>query len=903
MAVGSKLATYSDRKEARDKVVHVKNVYLRFALEKQMLYCPSVSTCTLSTSITSASSCCTPCSCDENSAPLEQCPDYRGKDTRLACLHPQYSNSQDKTKRSRESYLMINRCPTDYKDPSIEQLCVRGQTIHPYNISMVLPVTDVTNKVTYRNIFCAECNSRSERDLVAWSSYLNCSSQSVPDPETIRDLLETVAHNNQCNVLFEPSNHMTLTKCNTSRTISECNVTGQWNVFDDVLDRACTSYRSVYRSIYQNIHCYICNVNSEPYKTCERTDALSTNSVPNLSISTFSAAIEPILISDLRFQHDSESICPIGTRYDGIKKSCREIYCSPPLVYRNGQCSSIYHFVSLRRYSVTLLITPHFNVSYKWITSPWAAGKLGGYSTTYLSDILSPLQVVECSSGVENYVKTIHEAADVFPRQNESRVIYIKVPMEFVIDGMYNDISVMDMIVNSDVRTYNTTIIDQDIFFDFSLLTRDKLAAIISEPVFINGEELKGGVRLPSFSSESMFGACHSRIPAVKLSSFTLCSKVNISNDDYNTTIVNDNSFCLFDLDLCFSQEEFEYNDKYSLLCSERFFERIDKLSSNVAKNSTSDQAVQIHVGLVLVCLSIVCLGVTLLYVFCIYKPRTLTSYMLLGLVVCLTLYNIVLLSVPFPFVSAYSCRMTGASLQFTSILSVSLLQLCVLNIALRMRTDRHFQNPYILKITYVSYPVIMSSTIASVTYWYTVSQSPDVTVPWIPWRLPCYSAVNSLSLYISSFPALILLALTFLVCLVLAIYSYAMSFENDDVEFVHIFGVYCKISFIMLLVHSFWYLISFANWTGNVYLFLAMNLISSLYIMLCSFTDSKLKATYTSTAETRKKRETHDTRDLKRTSGCPCNPVRRQPKDFRPISEAVSESQNEQQGRSSCHL
>ncbi|OWF37917.1 uncharacterized protein LOC110466851 [Mizuhopecten yessoensis] len=897
-ATNRKYVTYSDRKAARDRTVHVEDNFLRFVLERQTLFCPSVSTCTLSYSMSSDDSCCAPCSCNVTAAPLDHCPDYVREEIRTACLNPQYINKWNKTKSSRESYFMINRCPTSYDDASIGRLCVRGHSLYPYNISMVLPVTDAANDLTYRNVFCAVCNSRLERDLVAWSGKLNCSSQSTLDPKTMTELLEIVANDDQCNVLFEPPIHMTLAKCNTHGLISECNVTGQWSVFDEDLDRACTSYRSVYRDAYQNIFCFLCNVNEEPFKTCDRTDNTRTVRIfPNPPVTTFSAALEPIMVSDLRFRHDIVSVCPSGTRYDGIKKTCRVIVCSHPLVNRNGICTTVYQFVNLRRYSVNLVIYPHYNTSYKWLNNPWLANHLNKFSMEYLTMALSPWQVHQCSSGAISIIKT--RLRDVFPRDNETQVIYVKVPTDFIVEGIYNDVTVMKQFINSKIKSNNITIRNDDIYFDMSLLTYAKMDRLSKEPVFINGLELKEIMPMPSSHAQNGDMLCRVRMPTFELSSFTLCPKINISIEDYNATRVND-SLCLSDLDLCYSPDEFEYSDLDILLCSERFFEKIDKLVSNNGKNNTHtlEENTQRHVGLVLVCLSIVCLGVTLVGMAVTYRPRTLMSSILLGLVVCLLLYNIVLLSVPFPFVSTYSCRVSGASLHFTSTLSVAFLQLCGLHVGLMMRANRHFQNPYILKLIYVSYPAIMAPIIVSVTYWYVVNQSSFVMVPWIPWGLPCYYDVNSLSLYISCFPILTMLTLTFLVFLVLAIYSYIMSFEVDDVEFVHLFGFYCKISFMMLLVHSFWFLISYSRWVGNIYIFLVSDLVLSLYLMLCSLTDSKLKATCTSTVET------SDTNDLKRNSSCPCNPARRrQPKDFRPISEAVSEKQNDENRKTSCHL
>ncbi|XP_069114790.1 uncharacterized protein [Argopecten irradians] len=893
MAMSRNYVTYSDRKAAREKVVSIKDPFLRFVLEKQILFCPHVSTCTVDHSMT-PSSCCSRCSCDSASPSLEQCPDYTGKDSRFACLRPQYIYKENKTKSSLQSYLMINRCPSVFEDVRIDRLCVRGSVLHPYNMTMVLPITDTTNKITYRNVFCAICNSRQEENLIAWSANVNCTSSSTPEPKSLRELMESVASNKQCNLLFEPPRNMTLAKCDTLGLVSECNVTGRWTVFDDDMDRACTSYRSVYRSTYQNIHCYMCNVNDEPYTECTRTYPL-IGSRPLPPIPTFSGAIEQDLITNLVFGHDAVgATCLPGTRYDGIMKLCREIFCSPPLIYRNGICTSIYRSVSLRRYHLNLMITPHYNVSYKWLPDPFAAARPASYIQEYLSLVLFPLQAQQCSSIAEVFAKTVKGKLNVFPKNNETRVTHVNVPVEFVVIGQQNDIATMERILYSDMEGFNTTVRNEVIYFDISPFMSETVTSIERESLTINGLELTENIQLPGFGARNDFGVCGSRMPVTTLSKFTLCSKINITMEDYNTTRVND-TLCLPQIDLCFSLDEFEYGDTYIILCSQRFFERIDKLSPKDDKLGRTEEDAESRVGLALVGLSILCLCVALVGVFVVYKPRNTLSYMLMGLVLGLILYNIVLLTVPFPFVSTYNCRITGASLQFTAAFSVSLLQLCVFHVGLMMRVDLQSQNPYILKILHASYPVLLPSIIASVTYWYVVSHSSDVTVPWISWGLPCYSAINSLSLYISCLPILTMLALSFLVSLVLAIYSYAIALEKDDVEFVHMFGFYSKVSFVLLLVQSFWYLISFARWTGNVYLFLVMNLISSMYIMICSLTDSKLKATCTNIVDN------SETRAEKRASSCPCNPARRQQKDFQPIAEMISE--NGGSLRTSSHL
>lgn len=320
----SKYANYSDRQIARSKTAHVEDAFLRLVLETQMLFCPYEDTCTLQRTMTVDRSCCLKCSCDVTTTSLNQCPDVVGKDNRISCLRPQYLKYKERQINADDSYLMISRCPKLFPDASIDKFCTRGNMLHPHNISMLLPVTDQTNMDTYKNIYCAICNSRSQTNLIPWLATVNCSDETTIDPKGIEELLENVTSTNKCNVLFQPPVNVAPSKCETFEKISECNVTGKWQTFNEHVDLACTSYRSVYRAAYQNVFCYMCNVNDEPFRSCGIEDiillaygAIIPSQIPHIA---FSATLN-VSLAELLFQQEPISVCGRGFRYDSLSVS------------------------------------------------------------------------------------------------------------------------------------------------------------------------------------------------------------------------------------------------------------------------------------------------------------------------------------------------------------------------------------------------------------------------------------------------------------------------------------------------------------------------------------------------------------------------------------------------------
>lgn len=65
----------------------------------------------------------------------------------------------------------------------------------------------------------------------------------------------------KCTMAINIPNHVTVRDCSWRQPslIDSCNITGSWQYYDEVIDRACALYESVIFSKYRNIFCFLCN--------------------------------------------------------------------------------------------------------------------------------------------------------------------------------------------------------------------------------------------------------------------------------------------------------------------------------------------------------------------------------------------------------------------------------------------------------------------------------------------------------------------------------------------------------------------------------------------------------------------------------------------------------------------
>ena len=205
---------------------------------------------------------CPMCYCTDGS-PDRQCPDMATRrcfDFRIFSA----SSSQNII----YSNFVIDTCPGT-TDRSLKDLC--------YNESFDFLNSDSYpfRYGVYRNKHCAVCNNETVSDYKRLSLLVTHCEHETFDINVFRSIAEMqeILRISKCNLRFE-----LLTKpfmCPDYNTISQCNVTGMWDVWDEEVEMTCKSYDSKFL-IFKNIFCYACNVGYSDFSplvhTCTNHD-------------------------------------------------------------------------------------------------------------------------------------------------------------------------------------------------------------------------------------------------------------------------------------------------------------------------------------------------------------------------------------------------------------------------------------------------------------------------------------------------------------------------------------------------------------------------------------------------------------------------------------------------------
>ena len=115
---------------------------------------------------------------------LRHTPKPKTKPWKLSCRR-----APSNEKNSIFGYIMIDSCPSSWRNADVARACL--STNYTANPAVALPVLDVTTNITYANIYCAKCHSKS-RDLHLWSlliqkafSHQNVSIQNIRSVDAI----------------------------------------------------------------------------------------------------------------------------------------------------------------------------------------------------------------------------------------------------------------------------------------------------------------------------------------------------------------------------------------------------------------------------------------------------------------------------------------------------------------------------------------------------------------------------------------------------------------------------------------------------------------------------------------------------------------------------------------------
>ena len=149
-----------------------------------------------------------------------------------------------------ESYWMVSRCDKDLgivKERCENPVCNDTLTS--------VPVTDSAG-ISYRNVYCAVCQSVETTDLQAWDARLNCQDISTSQDVDIANMLCR-----DCTLSLAPPAAHAARKCHPHMESVQCNT--------DETGHGCEQYTALVDfegQIYKNPHCLSCNRNVSEFK-------------------------------------------------------------------------------------------------------------------------------------------------------------------------------------------------------------------------------------------------------------------------------------------------------------------------------------------------------------------------------------------------------------------------------------------------------------------------------------------------------------------------------------------------------------------------------------------------------------------------------------------------------------
>ena len=232
--------------EAQQFLDNFANEIQRNVIEYHMLYCPHTPLCgfefhNIYFERTYFNSPCESCLCENCNATELCCPDILNYEHFPRTLNTECLFQSLKTRGS--TYETVTKCPSVYSDA--KGSCSSNGNYKTF--SDILPVTDTTTNVTYRNRECALCNQVLNDNLLIWQPQLICDKADAIPPvlKTEKDFIQFVNNSKSCDITyFMPDESVEPIVC--LQAVSACNVTGNWSVFDPFISMACLFYENIY---------------------------------------------------------------------------------------------------------------------------------------------------------------------------------------------------------------------------------------------------------------------------------------------------------------------------------------------------------------------------------------------------------------------------------------------------------------------------------------------------------------------------------------------------------------------------------------------------------------------------------------------------------------------------------
>ena len=233
--------------EAQRFLDEFTNEMQRDVVENHMLYCPYTPLCSFKyeniyLDRRNFKSPCVTCLCENCNTTGLCCPD------KVDFNKPQRSSNteckQMSLKDSGNAYEIVTKCSSSLNSMANDP-CSSDQNSNTF--SDILPVTDTTTNITYRNRKCATCNQVAKAKLVIWQPQLICVRTDVVPAmlKSEKDLIQFAKNSKYCDITyFMPEESVDPVIC--EEVVSVCNVTGNWSIYDTVFSTACSAYENIY---------------------------------------------------------------------------------------------------------------------------------------------------------------------------------------------------------------------------------------------------------------------------------------------------------------------------------------------------------------------------------------------------------------------------------------------------------------------------------------------------------------------------------------------------------------------------------------------------------------------------------------------------------------------------------
>lgn len=175
------------------------------------------------------------------------------------CVRPIYSIDGNISKLlNTEQYWIVSLCPQPEMDCSVS---LEDANL---NFQRLAPVDSRKTNVTYLNSKCAKCHD--ENDFIEWSYFLHCKGELNLNIYSYADELLGDMKRYDCFIHYFPSQWSSPRPCERSNLITECNHTGDWDIYDEDMETACKNHLDPYEH-FQNVFCFLCNTNVNQQNT------------------------------------------------------------------------------------------------------------------------------------------------------------------------------------------------------------------------------------------------------------------------------------------------------------------------------------------------------------------------------------------------------------------------------------------------------------------------------------------------------------------------------------------------------------------------------------------------------------------------------------------------------------